>query len=266
MERRGDGPPLVLLHGFTQTARLWGRFGDALAGSHSLLALDLPGHAGADAVRADLPETADLVAETVRAAIGDERCDLLGYSLGARVALHVATGTGLALGHLVLIGGTAGLEDETARARRRQADDAMADELESSGDVSAFVDRWLAGPMFRRLAVTDDAGRDERSRNSAAGLASSLRLCGTGTQEPLWDRLGALAPPLLALAGADDSRFAAYALRIASLAPAAAASLLPGGGHAVHLAQPDQAFRLVHHWLATVGPVNSGDAAPATRR
>ncbi len=112
VERRGDGPPLVLLHGFSQTARLWGRFGDLLARSHSLLALDLPGHAGADSVRGDLTETARLVADTVRATIGTERCDLLGYSLGARVALHVGTRTDLALGHLVLIGGTAGLEDQ----------------------------------------------------------------------------------------------------------------------------------------------------------
>jgi 2-succinyl-6-hydroxy-2,4-cyclohexadiene-1-carboxylate synthase len=253
----------VLLHGFTQTARLWGRFGDLLAGSHSLLALDLPGHAGADGVRAGLPETADLVVETVRAAIGDEQCDLLGYSLGARVALHVATGTELALGHLVLVGGTAGLEDEAARASRRQADDAMADALEASGDVAAFVDRWLSGPMFRRLVDTDAAGAEERRRNSAAGLASSLRLCGTGMQQPLWERLGTVASPLLALAGTDDSRFAAHALRIASLAPAAAATLLPGGGHAVHLAQPDQAFRVVHHWLTTVDPAHGIEAAGA---
>jgi len=243
-----------LLHGFTQTARLWGRFGDLLAGSHTLLALDLPGHAGADAVRADLPGTAGLVADAVMAEIGDDRCNLLGYSLGARVALHVALDTELTIGHVVLIGGTAGMEDEQARAHRRQADESMADALEASGDMDAFLDRWLSAPMFRRLAAMDDAQRDERRRNSAPGLASSLRLCGTGTQEPLWDRLPALPEPLLAFAGADDSRFAAHALRMASLAPRGVASLLPGGGHALHLAQPDQAFRLVHHWLTEVDP------------
>ena len=61
-ELRGTGPPLVLLHGFTQTGRLWGPFGERLAESHTLVAVDLPGHGGSDAVRADLPETAGLVA------------------------------------------------------------------------------------------------------------------------------------------------------------------------------------------------------------
>ena len=244
----------MLLHGFTQTARLWGRFGDLLTRSYTVLALDLPGHAGADSVRADLPGTAGLVADAVAAVLGDQPCGLIGYSLGARVALHVAVCTDLPLGHLVLVGGTAGLEDEGERARRRHADETMAEDLESSGDVVAFVDRWLSGPMFSRLAATEDAQRDERLRNSASGLASSLRLCGTGTQEPLWDRLSALTPPLLALAGADDARFAAHARRMVSLAPRAVASLVPGGGHAVHLAQPEQASRLVDHWVREVDP------------
>src|SRR6185437_17136196 len=97
------------------------------------------------------------------------------------------------------------------------------------------------------MAGADD---NERRRNSAAGLAASLRLCGTGTQEPLWPRLPALSAALLALAGADDIRFAGHALRMADLVPEAVATLVPGGGHAVHLAQPQQTARIVDHWLS----------------
>ncbi len=115
----------------------------------------------------------------------------------------------------------------------------------------------MAGrPALRRLGP--GAERTERLRNTPAGLASSLRLCGTGTQEPLWDALRALACPVLALAGADDTRFAAHALRIARLAPQAVASLVPAGGHAVHLAQPAHTGRIVEHWLRAVGPPSAG--------
>ena len=48
VELRGSGPPVVLLHGFTQTARLWGPFGEMLARDHTLIGIDLPGHAGSD--------------------------------------------------------------------------------------------------------------------------------------------------------------------------------------------------------------------------
>jgi 2-succinyl-6-hydroxy-2,4-cyclohexadiene-1-carboxylate synthase len=218
-----------------------------------VVALDLPGHAGSDAVRADLPTTASLVAEAVSSTLGDEPFDLLGYSLGARVALHVVTEAKLPVRHAVFIGVTAGIEDPAERDRRRQVDESMANELESSGDVGHFLDTWLHGPLFDRLPP-EARERDERLRNSAPGLASSLRLCGTGTQAPLWDNLPTLGCPTLALAGSDDIRFAAHALRLARLAPHAVASLVPGGGHAVHLSQPDQAWRIVHHWLESVEP------------
>jgi 2-succinyl-6-hydroxy-2,4-cyclohexadiene-1-carboxylate synthase len=237
-----------MLHGFTQTARLWGPFGDDLAQDHTLVGIDLPGHAGSDAVRADLPETAQLIRDAVSAATGATPCDLLGYSLGARVALHVATGTDLSIRRLILIGATGGIEDVAARARRREADKATADALEASGDVASFIDRWVSSPMFAGLAGA--AQPEERRRNSAAGLASSLRLAGTGTQEPLWDRIPTLSPPLLALAGADDTRFGAHALRLAQSAPSGIASFIPGGGHAVHLAQPLVVAYMVRHWLA----------------
>jgi 2-succinyl-6-hydroxy-2,4-cyclohexadiene-1-carboxylate synthase len=251
---RGSGPPLVLLHGFTQTGRLFGPFGERMAESRTLVAVDLPGHGGSDAVRADLPATAALVSESVREAIGETPCDMLGYSLGARVALHVLVGSDLSVSRAVLIGVNAGIEDSTDRARRRQQDEELATELEATGDVGRFLHAWLEGPMFARLASSEATGRSERLRNSAPGLASSLRLCGTGTQAPLWDELTKLACPILAIAGADDSRFVSHALRVACLAPRAVTSLVPGGGHAVHLSQPEQAWRLVDHWLDAVAP------------
>jgi 2-succinyl-6-hydroxy-2,4-cyclohexadiene-1-carboxylate synthase len=240
---------VVLLHGFTQTARLWGEFGDRLAKGHTLIGIDLPGHAGSDAVRADLPTTAILVAQAIADTVKDEDPAVVGYSLGARVALHLATRGDFPPRRLILIGATGGIEDPDARRRRRQADEAMATDLESSGDVDAFLTRWVSGPMFERLG--DAAAMAERRRNSAAGLASSLRLAGTGTQEPLWDDLGDVSAAVLALAGTDDSRFSAHAVRMARLMPDAVATLVPAGGHAVHLAQPATTARMVEQFLLT---------------
>ncbi len=250
VEVSGSGPPLTLLHGFTQTGRLWGPFGDLLAHDYTLVAVDLPGHGGSSDVRADLPTTAHLVAEAVADTLGSEPTALLGYSLGARVALHVALGRELALNAAVLIGATGGIEDSEARIKRRTADDALAEALESSGDVDAFIDRWVQSPMFSHLGAAADI--DERRRNTASGLASSLREAGTGTQEPLWDRLPTLETAVLTLAGANDTRFAMHAQRMTALLPNGLTSLIPGGGHAVHLAQPDVTHRVVHHWLSAV--------------
>ena len=255
VEVRGSGPPLVVLHGFTQTGRLWGRFGDLLAESHTLVAVDLPGHGDSGSVRADLPTTAGLVAEAVRAEVGDEPCALLGYSLGARVALHVALAGDLPLRGVVFIGVTAGIEDPDERAqRRRQSDDALADELEASGDVERFVDAWLRGPMFERLervmrrSVRSGCATARPVWRPACGCAGRAPRSPSGTSSrrspaPCWPWPGRTTPASPRMrCGWPDS------------VPHGVASLVPGGGHAVHLAQPEQAGRIVRHWLDAVEP------------
>ncbi len=242
----GAGPRLVLAHGFTQTARLWGPFGDTLARRHELVGVDLPGHGGSSGVEADLPGAGALLVEA-----GDDDpapFDLLGYSLGARVALHAALARPERIRRLVLIGATAGIEDDAARQRRRQRDEAMADALEADGDLSGFIRRWLSASVFTGLR---NAGLEERLRNTPAGLASSLRLAGTGTQAPLWDRLGEIELPVLVLVGADDARFTAAGSKMASSLANAVFSLVPGAGHAAHLAQPALTARLVERFLAS---------------
>ncbi len=253
-EATGPGPvdptPLVLAHGFTQTGRLWGAFGQRLAEGRHLVRVDLPGHGRSSAVAANLTESGQLVvAAGLGAAEGLEAIDLLGYSLGARVALHGALHAPGAVRRLVLIGATAGIEDPARRAQRCAADEARATELERCGDVAGFVDRWLAAPMFATLRG-EAAGRAERLTNTGAGLASSLRLAGTGTQVPLGERLEQLVTPVLVVAGADDPRFVAAGRALAAAVPAGTFSVVPGAGHAVHLAQPQLTARLVGSWLA----------------
>lgn len=249
-EHGGDGPPLVMAHGFTQTGRLWGEFGRQLAGARRLVLVDLPGHGGSAAVRADLVRTGELLV----LAGGGRPFDLLGYSLGARAALHAALARPDLVRRLVLIGGTAGIDSPEDRRRRRERDEALADSLEQQGDLEDFLARWLAAPMFAGLRLP---GMEERRRNTPAGLAGSLRLAGAGAQEPLWDRLGGLDLPVLVVAGAADVRYAAIGRRLARSLPRAALSLVPGAGHAAHLEQPALTGRLVAHFLDHV-PAGEG--------
>jgi 2-succinyl-6-hydroxy-2,4-cyclohexadiene-1-carboxylate synthase len=244
-EREGSGPPIALLHGFGQTGRCWGPLAAALARDHEVVRLDAPGHAGSGDVAADLPTTGRLAAATVGPAV------YLGYSMGARMALHVATEAPEAVRALVLLGGTPGIEDDAERASRHAADRALADRIRTEG-VPAFVDHWLALPMFAGLPPE---GRfvEERRRNTAEGLATSLELAGTGAQAPLWDALPAIDVPVLVVAGADDERYAAIAERTAAaIGSNATAAVVAGAGHSAHLEQPARFVDLVRPWLRAV--------------
>lgn len=234
--------PLVAAHGFTQNAAAWGSLLCDLASDRPVVAVDLPGHGGSATVTADLWGTADLLATT------GGRADYLGYSLGGRVCLHLALAHPDVVHRLVLVGATAGIRDPAARRVRRAADDALADQI-AQGDLAAFIRRWLDQPLFRTLAPAA-AAVEPRLANTPAGLAASLRSCGTGTQEPLWERLHELRMPVLLLAGALDVRFGAAATAMArAIGPNASVSIVPGAGHACHLERPAHVARVVRAFL-----------------
>jgi pimeloyl-ACP methyl ester carboxylesterase len=152
---------------------------------------------------------------------------------------------------LVLVGGTPGIEDPAERAERHATDLAQARRIRDEG-VAAFVERWLAMPMFAGLPP-EGRFEDERRRNSAEGLATSLELAGTGAQRPLWDVLPAIDMPVLVVAGADDHRYAAIARRTAeAIGDNARPALVEGAGHSAHLEQPDRFAALLLPWLAEV--------------
>jgi len=232
VETVGTGDPVMLVHGFTQTHRSWQPVVDRLAGQFRLSLVDAPGHGTSAEVHTDLVSGARLLGEA------GGHGSYVGYSMGARLCLHLALQQPELVTRLVVIGGHPGIADAGERATRLAGDVALAGRLEAQG-VPAFVDWWLAQPLFSTLS-TGVAQRDDRLTNTAAGLASSLRLAGTGSQEPLWDRLGQLTMPVLVMAGELDRRFVDLGRRtVAAIGTNAELVLIPGAGHACHLERPD---------------------------
>jgi len=240
---------LALVHGFTQTGRSWARVA-ALLGEPDVRTPDLPGHGD----RSDRPMGLWAGARAIGLECGAG--DYVGYSAGGRHLLHLALARPDLVRRMVLLGATAGIDDPHERAARVAADEALAQRIEAVG-VAAFVDDWLAQPLFVGLP---DEGREDRLRNTAAGLAASLRLAGTGAQVPLWDRLPEITCPVLVLAGERDEKFTALGRRLAAGLPHAELDVVAGAGHAAHLEAPDAFADRVRRWLhqtETASPIVS---------
>ena len=228
-------PPLVLLHGFTQTRQSWRRTVAALDGRYRAVVPDLPGHGQMSERR---PASLAATLAYLRALV-DEPHLLAGYSMGGRIALHAALARPERVRRLVLLGASPGLADPAAREERRRADDALADRIEAIG-VEAFAEEWGRLPLWEgqpdRVRAAANA---DRLRNTPAGLADALRGLGTGALEPLWDRLGELPMPVVLIAGERDAKFRAIAEQMAERIPDARVEVVTGAGHAAHLERPD---------------------------
>jgi 2-succinyl-6-hydroxy-2,4-cyclohexadiene-1-carboxylate synthase len=256
---------IVLLHGFSGTQRAWDSV-IALLDSERYrpLALDLPGHGQAAAAAdepwpvtaADVPGaiTAAVEPGAITAAIepgpitfascvahvlahSPQRFTLCGYSMGGRIALHVALAAPERVRRLVLVSSSPGIQERAERLARSEADHELARELEEI-PFEQFIERWRKQPLFAKdpSAVSQMARADQR-RNRPAALAAALRGLGTGEMQPLWDRLAELRMPVAVLAGDRDAKFVAIARRMAQALPDGRMLVVPGG-HALALENP----------------------------
>jgi 2-succinyl-6-hydroxy-2,4-cyclohexadiene-1-carboxylate synthase len=242
-ETWGRGDPVVLVHGFTQSGRAWGSIGEELGRRHQVRAVDAPGHGRSAGVQASLTAGADLMATAAPTLAA-----WVGYSMGGRYALHVALQHPDQVARLVLVSATAGIDDAAERATRRRSDEVLATRIEEEG-LEPFVRWWLQQPLFATLPP-EAADLDSRLTGTAVGLASSLRLAGTGTQQPLWDRVGDLTMPVLVLAGELDTKYVQLAERLATtIGPNARLAVVAGAGHACHLERTDRFLAEVQPFL-----------------
>jgi 2-succinyl-6-hydroxy-2,4-cyclohexadiene-1-carboxylate synthase len=234
----------VFAHGFTQTGRSWDGIIAALRAEVPDLdpvSPDLPGHGVASDDRLDLWASAQRLL-----AIGGPAA-YVGYSMGGRTALHAALLAPHLVDRLVLVGATAGIADDEDRLARRRSDEELADRIEQIG-VAAFIENWLQNPLFDGL-TNKTAQRPDRLRNTSGGLASSLRLTGTGTQESLWERLDEVECPTLILVGERDTKFRALGERLSAGIRRCITEVIADSGHSVHLEQPEATVAAIANFL-----------------
>lgn len=219
--------PLVLLHGFSGTRHAWDGVADALDRERYLpVALDLPGHGE----QSDAPRP--ITFEGCVASVLDRspaRFALAGYSMGGRVALHLALTAPERVSALALIACNPGIEDPAERSNRRLADERLAEDLERI-PFEQFIERWRTQPLFAQDPPrVGELARADQRRNDPLALAAVMRGLSTGAMAPLWARLGELSMPVLVVAGERDEKFLGIAARMAALIPGARLRVLPAG-------------------------------------
>ncbi len=259
VDRYGQGPPVVLLHGFTGSRASWRSLVRGIEEEFTTLSIDLVGHgrsgSPASLDRYHMRRAVDDLAELIRA-MGFERAAWLGYSLGGRTALQVAVHRPDVVSALILEGASPGLPTEEERQSRVAADERLARMIEEDG-LEPFVDYWGSIPLWesQRTNLSEsqrESLREQRLAQRGVGLANSLRGMGTGAQEWLGDRLEGIRVPVLLTAGSLDTKYAQLAHEMGEAIPQAAVCLIEDAGHAAHLERPEAFERVVREFLRSV--------------
>lgn len=224
----------VLLHGFAGAPEAWDAVLDAAPSLRAALRPTLVGHGPHPRVVPDTFEAVvDELAESI-AANGATPVHLVGYSLGARLAIGLLVRRVALVRRATLIGPHPGLQDPAERARRQRDDGEWARCLREQG-LDAFVDLWQAQPVLKPAVTTPSERINEQWRwrraHEAESLARAIEVMSLGRMPDYWPRLDAIDAPVTVVVGADDDKFRRVADRMVPRLMRGRLAVAPHSGH-----------------------------------
>ncbi len=237
-----DNPPIVFIHGFLGNHLDWSAVIDALSQQWFCLSIDLPGHGErGDSLLSNSGESElNLLFDSIISTI-DKPFNLLGYSLGGRIAMLLAHQHPGYILSLSLESSHPGLLTQHEKQNRIQADKKWAS-LFLTQPLNLVLREWYQQPVFnchnnRKLQQLVESHLGQ----SGAQLSKALTDYSLGIQKPYWDFLSQWNKPLLYISGKYDGKFCSIGADIKNINPYTQHITLEQSAHNCHDDQP-QAF------------------------
>ena len=249
-EVRGEGPPLLLIHGWTLDQRVFTPQFAAFAQHFRTISFDRRGY-GRSAGTPDFSRELEDIDAVLDALGGDEKPRVLGMSQGGRLALRFAITRPARVRALVLQGPAL---DQFTPPEREDEQVPMEEfiELARAGNLAAFRQRWLSHPMMQRgirgraATLLQRILDDYTARDLVTMTPASLAFPRDVLQE-----LPDVEIPTLILTGSEETEARKkIAAKIRDLLPDAQEIILPGCGHMSNLGDPVSYNRHVLDFLA----------------
>ena len=236
-EVHGDGPPLILTHGYSSTSAMWQGQVEALSKHHKLILWDMRGHG-----RSDYPNDGALYSEALTVGdiaalldeVGAKKAIVGGLSLGGYMSLAFYRAHPERVSALLIIDTGPGFKKDDARAAWNKRALDTAERFDREG-----------------LEVLKSASceRSSVSHRDARGLALAARGMLTQRDAQVIEVLPEIKVPSLVVVGADDAPFLAASDYMAAKIPGAQKAVIPAAGHAVNIDQPEAFIEAVLPFL-----------------
>jgi 2-succinyl-6-hydroxy-2,4-cyclohexadiene-1-carboxylate synthase len=241
--------PLVALHGFMGTPDTFRMV--SVTPGHPVLALPLPEPDPVPAPKVRLSAFHDHVARRLLQTLDTQdvsRFHLLGYSLGGRIALHMAHLAPERIDSLILESTNPGLERLDECEARCQHDAAWAHRIRR--EWPDVLHDWYEQPVFASLSpplkrelIAEKKGQDPER------MARMLERLSLGRQHAFWEDLSRAVFPILFVSGEMDDRYRAIGERLAAHPGPIRHCSIPGAGHVVHREQPEAYLAVLQSFL-----------------
>ncbi len=238
---------IVLLHGFTQNSDTVEGFALLLAEltTRTVHVLDLPGHGKSSMIKLSLSECATTIHSMFNNSI------YVGYSLGGRIAMHLAQLAPESVTALVIIAAHPGPSTSLERQARLNTDLKLSRRLEqitTDDQLTEFLQTWIKQDVFQNLNQ-DEANLRARLQNDPGGLAWASQYLSLATQADLQSVLSSSLIPLLYIYGSDDLKYAEVGDRMVKLNAKFSKVAIPNSGHYVLGQKPYVAASIIEKYI-----------------
>lgn len=223
---QGIGRPLVLLHGFLESSRIWEPFVKKWAETRNVICIDLPGHGQSEVV--EEVHAMELFAEVVHQVVtelGISKVDLLGHSMGGYVGLAYLEQHPKKVGKLILVNSSPASDSEERKKTRERA--AALVYKNKSAFVSMAINNLLSPDNYDRFKVYLENMKKEALEFPAHGLAAALY--GMKNRRDRTDVLKGFTGGKYIIVGKEDPILSIEAVRKQSVEAEALLNELPGG-------------------------------------
>ncbi|MEA5593096.1 2-succinyl-6-hydroxy-2,4-cyclohexadiene-1-carboxylate synthase [Rivularia sp. UHCC 0363] len=235
-------PLIIFLHGFMGNTNEFDEVISLLKNDFYFLNIDLPGHGKTQMLGNDncytMAHTADILIKLLDQ-LKVDRCFLLGYSMGGRLALYLTLHFPQRFYKVILESASPGLLTEKERLERIKRDEQIARKLARSigSDFNKFLENWYNQLIFGNIKkhLQFEQMIANRLQNNPLELAKSLRLMGTGVQPALWEKLRENQVPLLLLVGENDQKFIEINRRMTQINNLCELRIIENAAHNIHL-------------------------------
>jgi pimeloyl-ACP methyl ester carboxylesterase len=244
---QGEGPVVVLLHGFLEDKSIWDAFAKKLSSGYKVIAIDLPGFGQTSVF--DKVHSMPFMANTVYSVLSDEgvdSCIMVGHSMGGYVTLAFADRYPEKLKGLVLFHSQAADDNEEARVNRDRTIEVV--QGDHFGFINTFVPSLFAGENVRKFEEEIGVLKKISAETAKAGTVAAL----AGMRDRA-DSLGLLEEievPVFFIIGKQDSRInMEQMLHQLTLPHNCEALILDGVGHMGFIEAAEITYLAIEHFI-----------------
>ena len=244
----GQGKPLVLIHGWSMHTGIWRIFAQQLSQHYQVICLDLPGHGLSETVE---PYTLECISEALIEAVPESSFSVLGWSLGASVALTMARQYPQRVNSLMLLAGN---------PKFVQQDEWVGVDPKLLEDFGNNLSLNCSETLLLFLALQVNSLPDAKS--ILKGLRNALQECDPPAENVLQSGLDilkqadlrpgliALECPVSIIQGDKDTLVPVQASRdMKKIQPASELNIIAGAGHVPFLSHPSQVIEIINRFI-----------------